>query len=50
MYQKHSKVNHALHRVQGRFFQAAMWAEIVIAAFIFAAVIFQVVKDRKSVV
>ena len=46
MYQKHSKVNHALHRVQGRFFQAAMWAEIVIAAFIFAAVIFQVVNLR----
>lgn len=39
---KRSRVNHVLHRVQGRFFQAAMWGEIVIAVFIFAAIAIQV--------
>ncbi|WP_314854441.1 hypothetical protein [Stomatobaculum longum] len=39
---RHSRVNHALHRVQGRFFQAAMWAEVVIAMFIFVAIAIQV--------
>jgi hypothetical protein len=42
MSQRHSRVNHALHRVQGRFFQAAMWAEVIIALFIFAAIAIQV--------
>ena len=42
MSQKHSKVNHALHRVQGRFFQAAMWGEVIIAIFIFAAIAIQI--------
>ena len=42
MSQGHSRVNHALHRVQGRFFQAAMWAEVIIALFIFAAIAIQV--------
>ncbi len=47
MYPRHSRINHALHRVQGRFFQAAMWAEIVIAILIFAAVVFQVLNLPK---
>ena len=41
---KHGKWNHMLHKLQGGFFQVAMWFEVVIALIIFFGVVLHLVE------